>query len=173
MKTGNFKKYGLIVLVVLFTGITTSQAQQFRKGEKPPQAEFNKRGNPAGEMRERGPKGPRIPNLSEEQREQLKTFKLELEKNSLPLKNQLAEKEAKLRTLTTSDSFDERAVNKVIEEIGELKTSLMKLHVANGQKIKSILTEEQLVVFNNQLAKKGKGNKNGKPKMGQKPHRGR
>lgn len=173
MKTENLRKYGLIILVVLFTSVSTANAQRFDRGERPHQEELHKGGKPGGEMKERGPRGPSIPNLTEEQKEQLHAFKLELDKSTLPLKNQVAEKEARLRTLTTAESFDERAVNKVIEEIGDLKTSLMKIKVANEQKVKSVLTEEQVIAFNNHMSKKGKGPKGQKSKMSQKPHRGR
>lgn len=153
MKNKNLKRYSIILLVMVFVGSSALQAQQFQRGERPqpPQQEMQM-------AKKRGHKGPRIPNLSEEQKEQLKAFKVELEKNALPLKNQLGEKEARLKTLTTSESYDETAVNSVIEEIGDIKTEMMKLKVAQGEKIKSILTEEQLVAFNNQIAKGPKKN---------------
>lgn len=175
MKTQNLKKYGLIIVAILFTSASFAQAQRFEQGERPerPRQEMKQGQKPQGGMEERGPKGPQIPNLTEEQKEQLQSFRLEMDKNALPLKNQVAEKEARLNTLTTASSYDAKAVNKVIEDIGDLKTDLMKLQVGQAEKVKSILTEEQLVAYNKQLAKgpkkgpqKGQGQKGG-PRRGQ------
>lgn len=175
MKTQKLKKYGLIIVAILFTSASAVQAQRFEQGERPerPRQEMKQGQGPEKGIDQRGPKGPQIPNLTEEQKEQLHTFKLEMDKSALPLKNQVAEKEARLKTLTTASSYDSRAVNKVIEEIGDLKTDLMKLHVGQTEKVKSILTEEQVIAFNNQLAngpkkgqQKGQGQKGG-PRPGQ------
>lgn len=154
------------MFIMLFTSATAVQAQQFRRGEgpHPKQEQFQKGEHERDGRQQKGPRGPQIPNLTEEQKEQLKGFRVEFEKASLPIQNQIGEKEARLKTLTTAESFDEKAVNNVIEEIGDLKTEIMKLHVAQTEKIKSVLTEEQLVVFNNRLAKgsqPGKGPKRG------------
>lgn len=177
MKTQKLKKYGLIIVAVLFTSASAVQAQRFEEGERPerPRKEMKQGQKPQQEMANRGPRGPQIPNLSEEQKEQLHGFKLEMDKSALPLKNQVAEKEARLNTLKTAESYDAKAVNKVIEEIGDLKTDLMKLHVAQTEKIKNILTDEQVVAFNNQLAKgpkQGHGKGQG-PKGGPRPGQGR
>ncbi|MFY0593992.1 Spy/CpxP family protein refolding chaperone [Roseivirga sp.] len=168
MKTQNLKKYGFALATLVFLG-TSAQAQRFQGNERPdrPQQEM-KQGQKLAMGKQHGPQGPKIPNLTEEQKEQLHSFRLESEKASLPIKNQVAEKEARLKTLVTSESYNEKAVNKVIEEIGDLKTGLMKLKVAEGQKVKNILNEEQLVAFNNQIAQglkqrmgKGPGQKGG------------
>ena len=92
----------------------------------------------------------------------MKTIHLKSEKAALPLKNQVNEKEARLRTLTTSTDFDAKAVNKVIDEIGILKSDLMKMKIASTQEIKLILTEEQLLFFDKQIGQ------NRGPKQGRK-----
>jgi len=177
MKNQKLNKYGFVLAALLFVGASTAQAQRFQERERPdrPQQELKQGQRPDMDKGERGQKGPQIPNLTEEQQEQLKAFKLDMDKAALPLKNQVGEKEARLKTLTTAASYDAKAVSKVIEEIGDLKTDLMKLKVGQAQKVKSILTEEQLVAFNNQLAQgprqgmgkgKGQGQKGG-PRPGQ------
>ncbi len=139
------------IVAMLFISVSLS-AQQMRRGggeNHPPQME-----------QERGEKGmshgkhrrPHIPNLTEEQKEQLHSWKVEADKIALPLENQIGEKEAQLTTLTTSEQFDQGAVENLIDEIGSIKTELKKLQVSQIQKVKSILTEEQLVAFNKQLA---------------------
>lgn len=169
MKKENLKKYGLVVLVMCFIGASNLQAQQFRRGERPQPRQEQQRGQQGEEMNQKGPRGPHIPNLTEEQKKQMHSFKLSLEKASLPIKNQVGEKEARLKTLVTAEAYNEKAVNNVIEEIGDLRTKLMKLKVGNGEKIKSILTEEQLVIFNQQLSHEPKHEKRGKPQRGPRP----
>ena len=140
------------MVAMLFATVTLS-AQQMRRGggeNHHPQMEQHQKGQRG--MQERGPRGPHIPNLTEEQREQLHGFRVEMAKEVLPLENQIGEKEAQLKTLTTSEDYNASAVNNLIEEIGDVKTELEKLKVGQIQKIKSILTEDQLVAFNKQIA---------------------
>jgi Spy/CpxP family protein refolding chaperone len=155
-----------LIVAMLFASITLS-AQQMRRGggeNHPQQFEQKERGQRGlRDMEERGPKGPRIPNLTEEQKEQLHGFRIEMEKEALPLHNSIGEKEAQLKTLTTSDNYNSSAVENLIEDIGEVKTELEKLKAGQIPKIKSILTDEQLVAFNKEIAH---GQKKG-PKKGQ------
>lgn len=169
MKKENLKKYSLVVLVMCFVGASSLQAQQFKRGERPEPRQEQQRGQQGMEMNQKGPRGPHIPNLTEEQKEQMHAFQIEFHKSALPIENQVGEKEARLKTLTTASSYDERAVNKVIDEIGDLKTELMKLKVANGQKIKSILTDEQSLAFNKQKRQGPKHENGGKPQRGPRP----
>ncbi len=166
MKSQKLKSAGIAVIILLLISGTNLFAQ------RPDHPQRGQQGGPEmhqrGEQGQKGPKGLRIPNLTEEQKEQLKTIHINEEKEALPLKNQVAEKEARLRTLTTSEEYNERVVNSVIDEISELKGSLMKLKVATGQEIKKILTDEQVVFFNNHIGKmkggqgKGKGPQQGR-----------
>jgi Spy/CpxP family protein refolding chaperone len=90
---------------------------------------------------------PMIPDLTEKQKEQIKELRTEHLKAMLPLKNQLMEKRARLRTLSTSEKVDIREVNSVIEEIGTLKTKIMKEQAAHRQDVRTLLTEEQRLFF--------------------------
>ena len=161
MKTQRSKWSGILAAALLLTSVNViAQNRSDREGPRPPRKEMAKGGE--HEMAERGPKRPMIPNLTEAQQEQLKGFQVAAEKSALPLKNQVAEKEARLKTLTTSESYDAKAVDKVIDEIGKLRTDLFKLKVSTEQKVKSILTEEQLVFFNNHAPEKGHHGMKGK-----------
>ena len=71
----------------------------------------------------------------------------------IPLKAQLAEKEAGLVILLVSDNPDNKKINAVIEEIGKLRTNIFKLAVDHDQAIRKILTPEQKVIFD-QMPKK-------------------
>lgn len=167
MKNQKLRKLGYTFIIAMLFASTTLSAQQMRRGSgdnHPPKMENQERGQRGMRgIQERGPKGPRIPNLTEEQKEQLHGFRMEMEKASLPLHNEIGEKEAQLKTLTTSEDYSASAVNNLLEEIGEVKTELEKLKVAQIPKIKSILTEDQLAAFNKNLThEKNRGPKKGR-----------
>ena len=150
----NLKSKATILMAALMITAMSVQAQQRGPGH-------GKEGDRT-EMRERGERGkpglPPIPGLTEEQKEQMKAIHLEVEKASLPVRNEIGEKEARLRTLITADSYDEKAINKLLEEVGDLKTDMEKIKVASIQKVKNVLNEEQLLVFYKHMDKKpGKG----------------
>lgn len=86
-------------------------------------------------------------NLTDEQKEKIEAIRLKTQKEMLGIRNQLGEKQARLRTLTTGDTYNEREVNKVIEEIGALNTRKMKLHVSHRQEIRNLLDEQQRLKF--------------------------
>ena len=142
-----------LIAAILFASFTMSAQQMRRAGgdNRPAQMEQHQRSDRG--MQEKEPKRPRIPNLTEEQKEQLQTWKIEADKIALPLENQMGEKEAQLITLTTSENYNQEAVESLIDDIGAIRIDLEKLKASQIQKVKSVLTEEQLVVFNKQLAK--------------------
>ena len=90
---------------------------------------------------------PMISDLTDMQREQIDKLRTEHLKVMLPLKNQVTEKEAKLQTLSTAENIDMKAINKLIEEIGQVKIKMMKEQAVQHQKIRKLLTESQRLVF--------------------------
>lgn len=88
-----------------------------------------------------------IPDMTEQQKEQMEQLRTEHLKVMLPLKNQLQEKMARLRTLSTAEKVNMNDINKKIDEIGELKIKLMKERATHRQDIRKLLTEEQRVMF--------------------------
>jgi len=103
-----------------------------------------------------------IPNLTEEQTAKIEALKTPHMKEMLPLKNQMAEKKAQLTTLTTAEKADMDAINKKIDEIGTLKTQMLKKREAHKQDIRKILSEEQRLMFDMH-----QGNCKGKGQMGE------
>lgn len=90
---------------------------------------------------------PDIPNLSKEQAESIKKLQLATEQKSFQLENVLREKEARLKTLTSEDNPDAKAVLKTVDEIGDLNTQILKLKVNNSLEIRKLLTPEQKLDF--------------------------
>jgi len=88
-----------------------------------------------------------MPDLTEEQQEKIKALRVKHMEALKPLRNELGEKKARLRTLTTSDKVNMSEINKVIEDIGRMKTEMMKLKEQHRQEVRRLLTDEQRVMF--------------------------
>ena len=91
--------------------------------------------------------------LSDEQKEQMKDLRVAFMADTKDEKNALNEKRAKLRTLTTVDKVNANAVNGLVDEMASIRATITKKRLANMQKVRSILTEEQRTMFD---AKSGK-----------------
>lgn len=90
---------------------------------------------------------PMISGLTEEQKEQMKGLRVEHMKAVQPLRNQIGEQRARLRTLSTSDKVDMAEINRVIDDIGKTRTQMMKAGAQHRQDVRELLTGEQRVIF--------------------------
>ncbi len=130
---------------------------------------MNKQQNPQTRMLQQGNQNQRgggpemfIPNLTDEQIQQIRDIRTSGQKAALPVKNQLREKRAKLITLTSADKYDAKAVNAVVDDISKLEKTMMLFQIEHRQQIRSVLTEEQRVIFDSFAGGRKKSN------MGQK-----
>lgn len=100
-----------------------------------------------------------ITGLTDDQKEKIDKIHLNLSKQILPIQNQLDEKKAHLKTLNSAEKPDMAKINATIDEIGGLKTDIMKKRVAARQDIRAQLTEEQRIEFDSRGPgmHKGKG----------------
>lgn len=96
-------------------------------------------------------------NLTDEQRAKVEEIHLNGQKGMIPLRNNIQEKNAQLRTLKMSNDYDEAAANALIEEIGELRTAMMAMRTGHQQQVREVLTEEQLIKFNAMVQRRGPG----------------
>jgi Spy/CpxP family protein refolding chaperone len=103
----------------------------------------------------------RIPDLTTEQKAKIEAFHTTMSKEILPLENQILEKEARLRTLTTAEKVDMKAVNKTIDEISKLRGEIQKKRMKFMMDTRSILTEDQRVTFDRMRMHKMNGAKRG------------
>ncbi len=90
---------------------------------------------------------PMIPDLTEEQKEKIETLKINHMEKMMPMKNEMGEKQARLKTLTTAEKVNMSEVNKLIESIGSLCTKIMKLQAQHRQDVRELLTDKQRVIF--------------------------
>lgn len=104
----------------------------------------------------RGERMAELLDLTDQQKEQFKALRLDHQKAMLPMKNELNELNAKLKTLSTAENADMKAINSQIDKIGSLKTKMMKSKAAHKQEMRKILTEEQRIMFDSHKGRKGK-----------------
>ncbi len=103
-----------------------------------------------------------IPDITDTQKEQLKTIRTKMMKESLPLKNQLMEQKTHLNTISTIENPDIKAINKQIDLIGKTKTEMMKKRASFRQDVRKVLTDDQRVFFDTHSGQmKGKGHHKG------------
>ena len=121
---------GLMTLM----GATYAQPGEGYRGERNKQREVRQRGHASLE-------------LTHEQQAKAEALKLNMQKAALPLKNELGENRAKMRTLSTAENPDMKAINKLIDNNAGLRADLEKLRAANHQEFRKMLTEEQRVKF--------------------------
>lgn len=153
MKNLKFK-IGLVSLILMTT--FALNAQNYNRG--------NCQNNGQGRQQSQYNKGERICSyldLSDDQKEKVDALRLNHQKEMLPLRNELNEKKAQLKTLETVEKADMSAINKLIDDMGMLKTKIAKLHASHRQDVRSVLTEEQRLMFDTRQGRKGRGNGDG------------
>lgn len=138
MKTLNFKTIASIALI-LFVSISAFA----QESQKEP---VHKKGMYAN-----------IPNLTDEQQKKIDALTIPHRKEMQVLRAQMKEKQAHLETLRIADNADMTAINKTIDEISVLKTTMMKKREAHKQEIRKILTDEQRLIFDANAGKRGEG----------------
>ena len=114
-----------------------------------------------------------IPDLTEEQENQIEDLKTDHLKEMKGTFNKLNEKRARLRTLQTQDDPDMEKIYEVIEEMGDLRTEMHKARAKHLQKVRSLLNEKQKLYFDKHQMRMHKGmHPNNKMKRGKGHHGG-
>ncbi len=150
MKKNHFKSAVLIVALIMATSQMYAQ-----------QGNGQGQGNKKGQCNGYG-KFMNIPDLTDSQIEKIKVLKTTHMKTVLPVKNEIGEKEAKLRTLMSAENVDMSKVNSLIDEISVKKAFMKKDGVKMAIEIRKILTEEQRVFFDMRMSSKKGCRKGGK-----------
>lgn len=140
MKTLKFKTLTLLLVVAMLsinTNIFAQKGQNMQMGNK---AMCN------------------IPNLTQDQQTKIETLKTAHMQEMIGFKTQLAEKKAHENTLMTAKTVDLKAVNKVIDEISNIKAKMQKSNAKHHNDVRNLLTDEQKVFFDNHyIHMKGNG----------------
>lgn len=127
-----------IIMVFLIADLSFAQQRGQRQMQDTPQAQM--------QQRQQDP-GMNLPNLTDEQREQIRKSVIENREKMLPLQNQLREKQARLRTLTTGNTVNMREAELVIDEVAALQSQMLKNRMNHRNEIRNNLTDEQKVIF--------------------------
>ena len=126
----------IIIMMIAAMSMTTTVFAQGRGN-----GQGMKKGNHMGQMMSK------IPDLSKEQMQKIKSLRTELMKQITPMKAELQELKAHLRTLSIAEKVDLEMIDKTIDKIGSLQTKMMKIRAKFRQEIRSVLNDEQRVVF--------------------------
>lgn len=146
------KILGIVIIAIVLVS-TAALAQRPETGRK-----FGNRGDTQMQRnREMNPRIQRTQFFTEEQQEAIKKIRLETAKEMKPLRNKLNEMEAHQKTLTTADKADMKAIYKNIEEIGKEKTEIAKVQAKQHQDVRKLLSEEQLLSFDNSRGQRFEG----------------
>lgn len=86
-------------------------------------------------------------NLTEEQQLKINELRTSYLKEMLPYNNEMNEKTARLRTLTTAENINQKEIDKLIDDMSAARAKQMKQKIAHQQEIRSLLTDEQRVIF--------------------------
>lgn len=142
--------FRLSVLAALFLGlsISTSAQQRSNDADRPriDRPEQMKKMH-AHQQHHRPARMIMRLDLNEEQTKQVEEIRLSGQKEMLPLRNLLREKNARLQTLTTSDNYDQNAVDQIVDEISEIRANMLSMKITHRQQIREILTEKQRIKF--------------------------
>ncbi|TVR42636.1 MAG: hypothetical protein EA394_02995 [Bacteroidia bacterium] len=96
-----------------------------------------------------------IPDLTEEQEEQIKTLRLQQLERNTRYRNGMDELRARKRNLMIGN--DQGDIDAVIDEMTALRNDQMKQNVAHHQAIRELLTEEQRIIYDNKTMRRSGG----------------
>lgn len=103
-----------------------------------------------------GPRQQAILDLSEDQKEQLSTLKVQQYKTLKPMKAEMGELKARERTLMSQEEVDVKAINKLIDQQTDLMSKMRKSQVTQKLAFREILTDEQLMKLDQKKMRAGK-----------------
>jgi len=87
--------------------------------------------------------------LNETQQAQAKIFFTEMQKEMIPLRLDVQEKQVALEKLLIAKKPDKEEIFNQVDEIASIKVEIQKLRIANKLKLRNILNEDQRVRFDN------------------------
>ena len=106
------------------------------------------------QQREKGPYG--MLNLTDEQKSDMKVIHLAQVKELQPLKDELLINKAKINALMNNDNPDMKDIVSLVEANGKILTEMQVKEIESKIKVRSLLDDEQKVMFD---ARSGKTQK--------------
>ncbi len=139
MKTIRFMKTTLVLLALFMAGSLNTEAQRGARGGYGYNG-YN-RTNFQNNL-----------NLSNEQIEKMEDMRLVHYKAMSPLRDEMFELRARMRTLQNADKPDIKTINANIDKINNLQSKIDKKMLAHRLEMRSLLTDEQIVLLNSRRA---------------------
>jgi len=136
------KKLSLLIVATLLFSLTAMSQEPDRREKLQQRKEIVIRRRSLADK-------DREPFFTKEQKEAIEEIRLNTAKQLKSLRNELNELNAKQKTLSTASDADLDAIYANIEKIYKVKTEIAKLNAKQHQEIRSLLTEDQLLQFDN------------------------
>ncbi len=105
----------------------------------------------------RGERRCLIPGLTNEQQESINELKTVHLKKVSQLRADLQEKNARLQSLRVADTYNEKEINKTIDDIAAVRANIMKESENHRQKVRSLLSDDQKAWFDSRPMKNRSG----------------
>lgn len=169
MKNSNKKsKFIGLLLVVAVMASGNVFSQRMHRNFNQDGMRLNQNNGQGRMWNQQGQRGMFGLDLTEDQIAKVKELRTKNLKEMQPVRNLMQEKRARMKTLTTSETFNQKEVDKLIDEMTELTSKQMKLRVAHHQEFRSLLTDEQRVIFDNapRRGQRQMGNRNARAGKG-------
>jgi Spy/CpxP family protein refolding chaperone len=99
--------------------------------------------------------------LSEDQKTKVEGIHKKTMKEGMTINNKLGEKEARMKTLSSADSPDKKAITSLANEIGDLRTEMFVNRTMAHLEMRALLNEDQKLKFDMM-----KGHRKGPKMMG-------
>lgn len=131
----------LIALILLAINILAQRGHGFAQRNEISMEEREERG-----FRESGI-CRHFPGITQEQSDKMDALRQQSMNENQQLRNQLGEKQVRLRMLKTAEQPDMNAINKTIDEMAAIRAGMHKNQVAKHQEIRKLLTEDQRILF--------------------------
>ena len=95
-------------------------------------------------------------NLTEEQELSIEKLRLKMQKESIPLHTELKSLHDAHRLMVIDDKASDSEIEKNLRKQNEIRTDLGLMRVKHLREVRSLLTDEQRVTFDNHYLTKGK-----------------
>lgn len=95
--------------------------------------------------------------LTDAQKDQMKQMRLNMTKEMLPLRNEMAVLKAEYRKLITAEKPSKKEINANIDKQTDLMNKMKKVRADYSLKMRDILTEEQWLMIQSHRGMMGKG----------------
>ncbi len=141
-----------LFVVMMMAGLMLLSHNTYSQRRAPRQDMPRERFERQAPMREAG-NFPCVADLTEEQKTKVQALKTVQLEARLQHRNQMAELQARKRTLMTQKNPNMTEVNQVIDNMQSLQTKRLKDNAAHHQQIRNLLTDEQRLQFDTRVGR--------------------